>query len=126
MTHTAERNRLTAIQGILEEHGGEASKLADMEERGALFGSAEHANQQTEKRRGLEQAIKDQKAAEAAAKAESVQNQMNKNMSALQERGEKIEQLDQKTQDLENEAKTFKDLAGKLKEQVKNKKWYQL
>jgi hypothetical protein len=49
---------------------------------------------------------------------------MNKNMAALNERGEKIENLDQKTQDLEDEAKTFfKNLAGKLKDQVKNKKW---
>ena len=126
MWHAAERNRLTDIQNILEENGGTASKLAEMEERGALFGSAEEANPKTEKRHELEEVIKDQKAAEATAKAETAQAQMNKNMAALNERGEKIENLDQKTQDLEDEAKTFKNLAGKLKDQVKNKKWYQL
>ena len=108
------------------ENGGTASKLAEMEERGELFGGLEEANRKTEKRRELEQAIKDRKAAEAAEKALSVQDQMNKNMAAMIERGEKIERLDQKTQDLQNEAATFADLAAKLKDQAKNKKWYQL
>jgi hypothetical protein len=129
----AERNRLTHIQRILEGKGGRASKLAEMEERGELFGSAEQAQHNTERRRERdrtvkenEQAVKDQKAAEANAKAESAQSEMGKNMSALIERGEKIEQLDEKTQKLENEAKTFGGLAKQLKEQAKNKKWYQL
>jgi hypothetical protein len=117
---------LTDIQTILEENGGTASKLADMEERGALFGSAEEANRKTEKRHELEQAITDQKAEEATAKAETAQAQMSKNMAALVERGEKIENLDQKTQELQDEAKTFKGLATQLKDQLKNKKWYQV
>jgi hypothetical protein len=51
---------LTDIQNILEENGGAASKLAEMEERGALFGSAGEANRKTEKRHELEEAVKDQ------------------------------------------------------------------
>jgi len=47
-------------------------------------------------------------------------------MSALIERGEKIEALDRKTKDLEAEAKTFGDLAARLKDEVASKKWYQL
>lgn len=119
--------------GILQGGGGQKSKLAEMEMRGELFRGVEGANQKAEQRRERdrlikenEQAIKDQKAAEAAAKAEGAQSEMSKAMAALIERGEKIEQMDQKTKDLEAEAKTFGDLAARLKDEVKNKKWYQL
>lgn len=130
---TAERNKLDDILTILKESGGRNSKLAEMEERGELFGGIAAANQNTEQRRELakvvkenEQTIKDEKAAEAAAKAEGAQSEMGKAMSALVERGEKIERLDQKTQDLESEAQNYAGLAARLKEEVKNKKWYQL
>jgi hypothetical protein len=73
-----------------------------------------------------EQVMKDQKAAEAQYKAEAAQSEMSKAMTALVERGEKIEMLDHKTRDLEAEAKTFGDLAARLKDEVKGKKWYQL
>lgn len=118
---------------ILKTGGGQKSKLAEMEMRGELFSGVEAANQKVEHRRERdrivkehEQAMKDQKAVEALAKAEGAQNEMSKAMGALIERGEKIEQMDQKTKDLEAEAKTFGDLAARLKDEVKNKKWYQL
>jgi chromosome segregation ATPase len=130
----AERNELPEeIMEILKGGGGRKSKLAEMEMRGELFSGVEGANEKAEERRERdrvvkenEQAMKDKKAAEATAKAEGAQNEMSKAMSALIERGEKIEQMDQKTKDLEAEAKTFGDLASRLKDEVKNKKWYQL
>lgn len=130
----AERNEVPEeIVDILKSGGGKKSKLAEMEMRGELFSGVNAANEKAKQRRERErlvkeqeQAMKDQKAAEAKAKAEGAQSEMSKAMAALVERGEKIEQLDQKTKDLQAEAKTFGDLAAQLKEEVKNKKWYQL
>lgn len=129
----AERNRLPQIKKVLEGQGGQPSKLAEMEERGELFGGAEHAAYNTERRREKERIIKeneqtaqDEKAAKAAAKAEGAQSEMSKAMSALVERGEKIEKMDDKTKDLEAEAKNFKDMAAQLKDKTMKKKWYQL
>jgi Synaptobrevin len=42
------------------------------------------------------------------------------------ERGEKIEEMDDKARQLNEQAKTYGDLAAQLKNNVKNKKWYQL
>jgi hypothetical protein len=133
LPYAAERNKLNEIKKLLEGKGGRPSKLAEMEERGELFGGIEQAAQKTERRREREtlvkeneQEAKDEKAAKAAAKAASSQTEMSKAMSALVERGEKISQIDDKTQDLEAEAKDFKDLASQLKEKTMKKKWYQL
>ena len=131
---TAERNELPEeVINILQSGGGEKSKLAEVEMRGELFSGVETANYNSGERRKRErilkeneQATKDLKAAEAQAKAEGAQNEMGKAMSALIHRGEQITQMDQKTKDLEAEAKTFGDLAARLKDEVKNKKWYQL
>lgn len=131
---TAERNELPEeILKILQSGGGQKSKLADMEMRGKLFSGVEGANANAEKRRELErvvkeneQAMRDQKAAEAQAKAEGAQSEMSKAMSALIERGEKIERMGETAKELNAEAKTFGDLAAKLKDEVKSKKWYQL
>ena len=131
---TAERNEAPEeILQILKTGGGTKSKLVEMEMRGELFSGVNAANEKAKERRDRErlakeqeQAMKDQKAAEAKAKAEGAQSEMSKAMTALVERGEKIEQLDQKTKDLHSEAKTFGDLAAKLKDEAKNKKWYQL
>lgn len=130
----AERHELPEeVLEVLKNGGGTKSKLAEMEMKGELFGGVDEANVRSGQRRERErivkeheQDMKDQKAAEAQAKAEGAQSEMSKAMSALVERGEKIEKMDQKTKDLEAEAKTYGDLAAKLKDQVKNKKWYQL
>lgn len=111
---------------LLEQNGGTASKLAEVEARGELFASAEEANRKTEHRREVEKLVKDQQVAEANAKAQSVQNKMNQNMAALKERGEKIEQMGETAQEMQNEAKNYADMAALLKEKVKKKKWYQL
>lgn len=99
-----------------------------MEQRGELFGKIEQSKINTERRREKEKLMQENKAAEAAAKADSVQDQMSKNMQALIERGEKIEELDVKTKQLESEAKEFGDMATQLKETMKARasmKWWQ-
>ena len=123
---TAERNKLDDILQLLKEFGGKQSKLAKIELKGLLFGSAPEAARKAEERREKERAMQEYKAAESAAKAESAKNTMNENMNALLQRGEKINAMHEKTQVLQNEAKTYADLASQLKEQVKGKKWYQL
>jgi hypothetical protein len=116
----AKRNGLSDIESILQEHGGKESKLAEVELQGELFGGVEQANRNTEKRR------ENHKAAEAAARAQAAQSQMSKNMAAMIERGEKIEEMDDKARQLNEQAKTYGDLAAQLKNNIKNKKWYQL
>lgn len=116
----AQRNQLDDIVSILQEHGGKDSKLAEMELRGELFGGIEQATRNTEKRR------ENEKAAEAAARAQAAQSQMSKNMAAMIERGEKIEEMDNKARELNEQAKTYGDLASQLKKNMKDKKWYQL
>ena len=111
---------------LLESRGGESSALSEIEQRGELFGNLEEANMNTERRREQERLIEEQKVAEAAAKAQAVQDQMERNMQAMQERGEKIEELDVKTKQLESEAKDFHEMATQLKEKMKakNKRWF--
>ena len=122
----AQRNQLSDIEVILKEHGGKKSELVEIELRGELFGGADQAAKNSEKRREMEQTVKDNKAAEAAAKAQSAQSQMSQNMAAMIQRGEKINAIDDKAQQLNDEAKQYGSLATQLKNQMKNKKWYQL
>lgn len=122
----AERNKLCDIEKILKAFGGNKSKLAEMELRGELFAGVEDANKRLERRREIEQAVKENKAAEAAAKAQAAQTLMSENMAAMRERGEKIEAMDNKAQQLNQEAKEYGKLASQLRNQtMKNKKWYQ-
>lgn len=122
----AEKNKLEDAKTLMENRGGEVSKLTNIEERGELFSRFEQSQINTARRREKVRLVEERKAAEAAEKAKSVQDQMNKNMAALIERGEKIEQLDNKTKDLEAEAKNFGVMATQLKEKMKKKKWYHL
>ena len=121
----AERNKLSDMEDILKRFGGKKSKLAEMELKGELFGGVEEAKRKTERRREIEQAVKDNKATEAAAKAQSAQSLMSENMSAMIERGERIKAMDNKTQQLNDEAKEYGNLASQLRNQAKNQKWYQ-
>lgn len=121
----AQRNNLGEIQDILKKFGGKKSKLAETELKGELFGGVDEAKRNTARRREIEQAVKDNKAGEAAVKAQSAQSQMSQNMSAMIERGEKINAMDNKGRQLNDEAKTYGKLASQLKNQAKNKKWYQ-
>lgn len=130
----AERHELSIeIIEALASAGGKKSRLAETELRGELFSRVEGSNFKSEQRRERErttkeneQAMKDKKTAEAQEKAEAAQSEMSKAMTALIERGQKIELLDHKTKDLEAEARTFGDLAARLKNEVVGKKWYQL
>jgi hypothetical protein len=122
----AQRDDMTDVEAILKEYGGKPSRLAELELRGELFGGVEQASRNNEKRREREQAYMERKAADAAEKAESAQSAMSKAMSTLVERGQKIERMDDKARELNNEAKVFGDLAKQLKGDMKNKKWYQL
>ena len=121
----AQRNELSDIEEILKDSGGRTSKLAEMEVRGELFAGVDQADKNTERRREIEQAVKDNKATEAAAKSQSAQSQMSQNMTAMIERGEKISEMDDKARQLNEEAQNYGKLASQLKDQMKNKKWYQ-
>ena len=46
-------------------------------------------------------------------------------MNKLAERGEKLSQIQDKTQQLEDDAMDFMTMAKKLAEREKNKKWYE-
>lgn len=50
---------------------------------------------------------------------------MSENVSKLHERGEKLRNLNDKTEDLVNDAQNFAELAKQLAQQ-KSKKWWQL
>mmetsp|Transcript_20133 Transcript_20133/g.42606 ORF Transcript_20133/g.42606 Transcript_20133/m.42606 type:complete len:615 (+) Transcript_20133:178-2022(+) len=125
----AQRNRFAnepTIEAILKEAGGRPSQLADTELRGELFAGVDEAAKNSEQRREREQTLRDRKAAEAAAKTRSAQSQMSENMAAMIERGETIDAIDDKAQQLNDEAKQYRSLATQLKNQMKSKKWYQL
>jgi len=121
----AQRNELSDIEEILKDNGGKISKLAELELRGELFAGVDQAEKNTERRREIEQAVKDNKATEAAAKSQSAQSQMSQNMTAMIERGEKISEMDDKARQLNEEAQNYGKLASQLKDQMKDKKWYQ-
>jgi hypothetical protein len=121
----AQRNELSDIEEILKDNGGKISKLAELELRGELFAGVDQAEKNTERRREIEQAVKDNKATEAAAKSQSTQSQMSQNMNAMIERGEKISEMDDKARQLNEEAQNYGKLASQLKDQMKDKKWYQ-
>ena len=55
------------------------------------------------------------------AKAKGAASAMAQGMSALKERGERLEKLDNRTAELGNEAANFADMAKQLKEQTKKK-----
>jgi hypothetical protein len=102
---------------LLEEYGATPSKLATEQQSGELFGkvAATQAGIDEERRETAER-IKAEKAAVA----------MSENMKLLQQRGDQIEELDDKARQLNDGAQNFGDMARQLKEQTKKKKWYQL
>ena len=55
------------------------------------------------------------------AKAKGAASAMAQGMSALKERGERLEKVDNRTAELGNEAANFADMAKQLKEQTKKK-----
>ena len=51
---------------------------------------------------------------------------MAENSNKLAERGEKLEQMQQKTSQLENDAMNFAEMARELRRQQEQKSWWQL
>lgn len=51
---------------------------------------------------------------------------MAENVAALEERGEKLRNLQDKTSDLNDGAADFASVAKALKEQAANRKWWQI
>eukprot|EP00536_Pseudo-nitzschia_multiseries_P009064 jgi/Psemu1/241785/estExt_Genewise1.C_2450046 len=111
----AERDQLSDIEKMLRNNGGKKSFLAETELNGELFGAVKEAAFNVE-------VAKANKAAEAAAKAQSAQSQMSQNMAAMLIRGEKIKEVDDKAQELNEEAEQFGNAASQLKDLVM-KKW---
>jgi hypothetical protein len=115
--YLAERYRFTDMKKLLESHGARPSAMARDEERGALFRSVA-AVEEKKKSNKLKQ--------EQAAAAAAAQRQQQHAMQALHERGQRIERLDDKTQELQQNAQDYRDMAKTLKDQTMQKKWYQL
>jgi predicted transcriptional regulator len=57
----------------------------------------------------------------AMAKAEGASGSMSEAMNALKERGDRIEKLDKRTADLQNDAQNYAEMAKQLKEKTKKK-----
>jgi uncharacterized protein (DUF2252 family) len=55
------------------------------------------------------------------AKLQGATGAMSEAMSALKERGDRIEKLDRKTADLQNDAQSYAEMAKQLKEKTKKK-----
>ena len=61
----------------------------------------------------------------ASSKTGELKSVMAENMNKLAERGERLNQISDKTQQLENDAEDFMTMAKKLAEREKNKKWWE-
>lgn len=114
--YLAERYRFAEMKKLLESYGARPSTMARNEEKGALFRSVAAVE---EKKKHDRQQKERQAAAHAAAQQQHA-------MQALQERGQRIEQLDDKTQELQQNAHDYRDMAKTLKDQAMQKKWYQM
>jgi len=110
----AEREGLDDAKALLESFGGTSSRHTEIEERGELFRDACIIEEERKT-----EAVVNAKAEEAAAKTEAVQSEMSENMRAMQQRGEKLEDIANKATSLESEAATFAGLANQLKDKTK-------
>lgn len=95
---------------LLEQYGAKANRS------GVLFESAIE-----EQKRLKEKTPKSDNRKTMATKAKGATNAMSEAMSALKERGDRIERLDQKSKDLQNDAQNYAEMAKKLKEKTKKK-----
>lgn len=117
----AHRDERTDLVELLEDFGAKKSKQTEEEERSELFRDVADFEARKEWEHEREQTARTQDTAVQGAKGS-----MNDAMNAMRERGQKIETLEQKTRNLQEETKTYGDLARQLKEKTKKKKWYQL
>mmetsp|Transcript_2232 Transcript_2232/g.4061 ORF Transcript_2232/g.4061 Transcript_2232/m.4061 type:complete len:613 (-) Transcript_2232:78-1916(-) len=94
---------------LLEQYGAKANSS------GVLFESA------IEEQKRLKERTPKTANKKTMAKLEGATGAMNEAMSALKERGDRIEKLDRKTADLQNDAQNYAEMAKKLKEKTKKK-----
>jgi len=94
---------------LLEQYGAVANSS------GVLFASA------IEEQKRLKEQTPKVTNRKAMAKLQGASGALSEAMSALKERGDRIEQLDRKTADLQNDAQNYADMAKQLKEKTKKK-----
>jgi len=68
----------------------------------------------------------DAKAKQAADSATGVKEVLNETAQKLDERGERLERVDEQTEELANQAAGFADLAKEVANQQADRKWWQL
>lgn len=95
---------------LLEHHGAKKHTTAEV-----LFKSA---LEEQEKMRSEKSPTS---GAKTVAKAKQAAGAMSHAMSALRERGERLERLDDKTAQLQSDASNYADMAKKMKEKNKKK-----
>jgi hypothetical protein len=136
----AQRDELTGAQALLLDYGAKRSRLQDVEERGTLFqGAAQIAEEKlaaksaplngiskrkTRREEGKPSTEGDLKSYQHAAT--EAHGAMADAMNELRIRGEKINDLAVKANDLEENVNTYGDLAKQMKARAKKKKWYNL
>lgn len=98
-----------AMIDLLEQHGAKAH-TSDV-----LFKSA------VEEQKMLKEQTPKSKGKKTMAKAKEAAGAMSQAMSALRERGDKIERLDNKTAQLQSDAQNYAEMAKQMKERNKKK-----
>ncbi|CAD7704413.1 unnamed protein product [Ostreobium quekettii] len=117
--------------------GGESSSAAAMAavagnsatapNRADLFqGAHGFSNPSTEPRLRTADEIKAAYGRARTPARETTKSIMQENMSRLHERGEKLRGLEERTADLENDARGFASMAKELVEKQKRRRWWQL
>ena len=94
---------------LLEQYGAKANRS------GVLFESA------IEEQKRLKEQTPKTAHRKTVAKAEGAKGEMSEAMSALKERGDRIEKLDKKTADLQHDAQNYAEMAKKQKQKTKKK-----
>ena len=136
----AQRDELTGAQALLLDYGAKRSQLQDVEERGALFqGAAQIAEEKLAAKSAPLNGISKRKTSHDEGKPSSegdlkshqhaatkAHGAMADAMNELRIRGEKINDLAVKANDLEENVNTYGDLAKQMKARAKKKKWYNL
>lgn len=95
---------------LLEKHGAQAKKKnKEWKATEELFGKVRAAEEKTARK----------KEEEERQKAAAAQAQMSQNMRLMNERGQKIEEMDDKARHLNQEAQNYASMAKQLKEKSK-------
>jgi len=135
----AQRDQLMGAQSLLLDYGAKRSQLCEVEERGVLFQgaaqvaeakaakSASSLNGNKERRTGHDGEVSaDDELKSHHQSATKAHGAMNDAMNELRIRGEKINDLAEKANALEENVTAYGDLAKQMKSRAKKKKWYNL